>query len=114
MAHWLDEHLPGHYRLIASPAVRAQQTASALNAKFQTEPGLSVDTNAQKILRAINWPELGGTTVLVGHQPSLGYLAAFLTGGREQPWNIRKGAIWWLQRQDSGVVLRTVLDPSLI
>jgi phosphohistidine phosphatase len=114
IAHWLEGRLPDHYRLIVSPAARAQQTAQALTGKFQTNPELSVDSNAQQILKAINWAELTGTTILVGHQPTLGCLAAFLITGREHPWNIRKGALWWLHRQEAVVSIRMVVDPSLI
>jgi phosphohistidine phosphatase len=114
MAHWLDGHLPDHYRLIVSPAARAQQTAQALSGKYLTDPDLSVDSNPRRILKAINWTELTGTTILVGHQPTLGCLAAYLVTGSEQAWNIRKGALWWLQRQETSVSIRMVVDPSLI
>ena len=33
MAQWLRAHLPAQYTLLASPAVRAQQTAAALGVK---------------------------------------------------------------------------------
>ena len=114
IAHWLDARLPKNYRLIASPAERAQQTALALGRKFQTEPGLSVNTSAARILKSTSWPESNGITILVGHQPTLGNLAALLVTGREEPWNIRKGAIWWLQREEEGVSIRMIVDPSLL
>src|SRR4051812_50073849 len=37
MAAWLRGHLPGSYTLLASPAVRAQQTAAALGAPVATQ-----------------------------------------------------------------------------
>ncbi|MSQ50264.1 MAG: histidine phosphatase family protein [Betaproteobacteria bacterium] len=114
IAHWLDARLPKNYRLIVSPAVRAQQTARALGQKIQTEPELSVGASAARILKSINWSESNGITILVGHQPTLGYLAALLVTGREESWNIRKGAIWWLQHQEAGVSIRMIVDPSLI
>ena len=119
MAHWLDARLPKKYRLIVSPAERAQQTAAALGKKFQTEPALSVGASASQILKSIllksiNSPESNGITILVGHQPTLGNLAALLVTGREEPWNIRKGAIWWLQQEEAEVSIRMIVDPSLI
>ncbi len=116
MAHWLSARLPEDYRLIASPAVRAQQTARALTAKFLTSPDLAVDASAAGILAAIEWPGCGGTTLIVGHQPSLGRLAALLLAERDESWNIRKGALWWLRqnKQESGVLIRTVVDPDLL
>ena len=114
VARWLEARLPDHYRLIASPAVRAQQTAQALSRRFQTDPELSVDSSPRRMLASIGWPEASGTTLLVGHQPSLGALAALLVAGRSESWNIRKGALWWLERRDGGVSIRTVIDPSLI
>ncbi|OFZ97990.1 MAG: hypothetical protein A3H35_10275 [Betaproteobacteria bacterium RIFCSPLOWO2_02_FULL_62_17] len=116
VAQWLGARLPGDYRLIASPATRAQQTAQALSAKFLTNPELAVDTSAKAILSAIEWPGRGGTTIIVGHQPSLGRLAALLLTRREDSWSIRKGAIWWLwQREhEDGVSIRTIVDPDLL
>ncbi len=114
IAQWLDARLPDQYRLIVSPAVRAQQTARALSRKFLTDHELSVDTNPSRMIAAINWPESGGTTVLVGHQPSLGALAALLIGRHNESWNIRKGAVWWLEHRDGGVSIRAIIDPSLI
>jgi phosphohistidine phosphatase len=37
--------------------------------------------------------------LLVGHQPALGELASLLLTGREAPWTIRKGAVWWLRNR---------------
>jgi len=116
VARWLDAHLPGDYRMIVSPAVRAQQTATALARNFLTSPELAVGASPSAVLSAINWPECGGTTVVVGHQPTLGELAAQLVSGRNDSWNIRKGSVWWLRTRKSepGVTIRMVIDPDLI
>ena len=116
VAHWLKARLPEDYRLIASPAVRAQQTAQALNGKFLTSKALAVDASAAKILSALEWPACGGTTLIVGHQPYLGQLAALLVTEREASWNIRKGAVWWLWQpaHADGVSIRTIVDPDLV
>jgi len=116
IAQWLNTRLPADYRLIASPAVRAQQTSRALTAKFLTSPDLAVDASAKGILASIDWPDCGGTTLIVGHQPTLGRLAALLLSGREAPWSIRKSAVWWLwQREhENSVSIRTIVDPDLV
>ena len=36
MAEWLERHLPERCRILASPAVRAQETARALGRRFRT------------------------------------------------------------------------------
>lgn len=116
VAHWLKARLPDDYRLIASPAVRAQQTAMALNEKFLTSKVLEVNASAAKILAAIEWPACGGTTLIVGHQPYLGQIAALLVAENEASWNVRKGAAWWLWRpaHAEGVSIRAIVDPDLV
>ncbi|MGS0758413.1 hypothetical protein ACVBEH_29110, partial [Roseateles sp. GG27B] len=54
--------------------------------------------------------------LLIGHQPSLGLLASLLMTQTEQPWAIKKGAVWWLRtRQRDGVsevILQAVQGPD--
>jgi phosphohistidine phosphatase len=56
--------------------------------------------------------------VVVGHQPTLGEVAALLQGGAEEEWSVKKGGIWWFSsREREGgleVVLRAVLSPDLV
>src|SRR5256885_1495073 len=81
MALWLDTHLPDTCRILVSPADRAQQTALALKRKFRTlselRPGASVDS----VLAAAGWPDAREPVLIVGHQPTLGEVAAFLVSG---------------------------------
>lgn len=116
MAKWLQDHLDEPARLLASPAKRAQQTAQALDEKIETKNELAVGSSAIRILRAIGWPDAQGTVIVVGHQPTLGQLAALLLSGTEADWNIKKGAIWWFEASLSGdgleILLRTVLGPK--
>ena len=116
LAGWLAAQLPAEYRLLVSPAVRAQQTASALQSEFATLDDLAVDCSAPAALAAAGWPGCGGTTIIVGHQPTLGRIAALLLCGREQAWTLRKGALWWLQLRDerAAVSVRAVVDPDFL
>jgi phosphohistidine phosphatase len=122
MAEWLHAHLPDSARILVSPATRAQQTAAALangtHRKLKTieeiAPGASVD----EVLAAVEWPAGKQPVVVVGHQPTLGWVASRLLGGREQDWVVKKGAVWWLQSRhrhgEEQVVLRAVVNPDLI
>lgn len=116
MARWLRDHLDEPARLLASPAKRAQQTAQALDENIETKNELGVGASATRILRAIGWPDTKGTVIVVGHQPSLGQLAALLLSGTEADWSMKKGAIWWFEASLSGdgldIHLRTVLGPK--
>ena len=70
------------------------------------------------MLQAAGWPDGGGTVVVVGHQPTLGRVAAVLLAGAEADWSIKKGAVWWFARRvregNGQVVLRAVIGPDLL
>ena len=55
---------------------------------------------------------------MVGHQPTLGRVAALLVAGQDAEWWIPKGAIWWLSKREKssgpGVVVRAVMEPDLM
>ena len=118
MATWLRPRLPEPLRVLASPARRAEQTAAALDRPFETCPAIAPGASAGDLLAAAGWPESAATVLLVGHQPALGEVAAFLLSGRDAPWRIAKGAVWWLHRRQRGrrheVVLRLALEPKLL
>jgi phosphohistidine phosphatase len=69
------------------------------------------------VLAAAGWPE-NGSVVVVGHQPTLGRVAALLLSGEEADWVIKKGAIWWFTNRVRGgeaqTVLRAVMAPDLL
>jgi phosphohistidine phosphatase len=117
IAKWLKKRLEEPVRLLASPAIRAQQTAGAYVAEFETLAELDTGAAAAQILRATGWPKAKGTVIVVGHQPSLGQLAALLLTGKESNWDIKKGAIWWFQAKTLGgrtdTALRAVVPPGL-
>ncbi|MEO1766186.1 SixA phosphatase family protein [Thiobacter aerophilum] len=117
MAAWLKSRLPRETQILSSPAKRALQTASALVEKPQIVPALDVGASAAAVLAAAGWPD-NGTVVVVGHQPTLGRVAALLLAGEEQDWSVKKGAIWWFSNRVRGgeaqTVLRAVMAPDLL
>lgn len=118
MAAWLQPRLPAQLRVMASTARRAQQTVAALNRPFETCAAIAPGACARDLLAASRWPDAELPVLLVGHQPALGEVAALLLSGRESPWRIAKGAVWWLHGRQRGgrheVVLRLALEPNLL
>lgn len=97
MAKWLAKRLPEGVRIVVSPAVRCQQTAEALGLPFHTTKLVGTSATESQILKAAGWPDAGGAALVVGHQPTLGRVAALLITGEAADWSIRKGAVWWLR-----------------
>jgi phosphohistidine phosphatase len=118
MAQWLKARLPEKYTVLVSPAKRAQQTALALSKSFDTVKALEPGADAISVLSAAGWPSAKGTVVVVGHQPTLARVAAFLLAGEEEDWSMKKGSIWWLSnrvRQGEGqTVLRVMMTPEFV
>lgn len=116
MAHFLSGRVPKNTRILVSPALRAQQTASALSKHFTIEPKVGTRATARTALTASGWPGTGGAVLLVGHQPWLGELAALVMTGEANSWNIKKGAVWWFSRDedDEQATLRLVIAPDQV
>lgn len=118
MAAWLESRLPVGYQLFASEAKRSQQTAAALTGHCRVLPELNPSESAEHVLAAIGWPRLEAPTVVVGHQPWLGQIAARLLAGQPQLWSVKKGAVWWLGlRQRHGgekTVLKLMMTPAML
>ncbi|WP_050461328.1 SixA phosphatase family protein [Herbaspirillum autotrophicum] len=118
MADWLDRNLPETCRILVSPATRTLQTAEALGRKFKVHPDLAPDKTAAQLLAAANWPDSREPVLIIGHQPTLGHVAAQLIGQQEQEWSIRKGNVWWIAQRERGDItsnyLRAVMAPELI
>lgn len=118
MAEWIKRNAPKNLRILVSPAVRCQQTAKALGLPFETEKRLGTDSDAAHLLAAVDWPEGKGASavLVVGHQPTLGQVAALLLSGAENDWTIKKGAVWWFSNRTRGgesqTVLRSVIPPD--
>lgn len=118
MAHWLNHRLAATTRVLVSPAERTRATAHALGRESRIVPALAPDATVDALLTAARWPRSSEPVLLIGHQPSLGLLAARLLCGVEQPWAIKKGAVWWLrsrQREDElEVILQAVQAPDCL
>jgi len=117
MALWLRAHLPKGTRILVSPATRAQQTALALTEEFQTVREIAPGASHASVLAAAGWPDAKGTVLVVGHQPTLGHVAALLLTGEPGEWSVKKGAIYWLtnraRAEQSQVVLKAALSPDM-
>jgi phosphohistidine phosphatase len=109
MAHWLNQNLAATTRVLVSPARRCQQTASALERRFKTVAELAPGGNVPGLLSVTRWPDAKEPVLVIGHQTTLGLAAAYLLANAEQPWRMKKGAIWWLRRRQSAGDDETVL-----
>jgi phosphohistidine phosphatase len=118
MAEWLGSQLPEGCRILVSPAVRALQTAEALGRKYKVVPQLAPDVGPQDVLRAANWPNAKEPVLVVGHQPTLGQVAAFLVSGKAQDWEIKKAGAWWIVQREpqdpDSLYLKAVMSPDII
>lgn len=119
VAKWLKLHLPSESEILASPAVRAQQTVQALTYEFKTVREIGPGASYEAVISAAGWPQHKRAVVVVGHQPTLGQAAAWLMSGEAVEWNIKKGAIWWLTNRARGdrsaaTTLRAVISPDLL
>jgi phosphohistidine phosphatase len=118
IAAWLDGRLPDTTRILVSPADRAQQTALALKRKFRVAPEIAPGATPQSVLAVAGWPDGREPVLVVGHQPTLGEVAALLLAGDELPWSMRKGAVWWLSNsvrdRAAVVVLKVAIGPDFV
>ena len=124
MARWLVPRLgkpsrrASEWQVIASPAVRAQQTAAALGMPVDTVDSIAPDAGVNAILQAANWPTGERNIIVVGHQPTLGMVAARLANGVDGYFAVKKGAIWWFrlspQKAQSPAVLVAMVTPDMV
>jgi phosphohistidine phosphatase len=116
MAAWLDRQLPRNARIVASPALRAQETAQRLLREQTTVEALAPGARPEALLEACGWPHGSGTIVAVGHQPTLGGAIALALTGTAVRWNMSNGAIWWIAAREGESMPRVVavLSPDLV
>jgi len=116
MAAWLDTRLPKDARILASPAVRAQQTARALTREIETSEEVNTGARPAALLKAAGWPGGQGTIVIVGHQPTLGAAAALALTGTAAQWSLKKGGLWWIAARsgESKPAVIAVITPDLL
>jgi phosphohistidine phosphatase len=118
VAVWLQARLPAECRILVSPAMRTRQTADALARDYQVIPALAPGASAQEVLRVTGWPAAPGTVLVVGHQPTLGRVAALAITGTLGDWSVKKGGLWWLTNRDgeegASALVRAVVTPELV
>ena len=119
MARWLKPHLPENSLLLSSAALRAFQTAQALNdraayAKINVHSALNPTASLREILDYLASFSSKSTLLLVGHQPLLGRLAGHLLGLEVSDLDIKKGAICWLRLETNPTSLNQPLRYEIV
>jgi phosphohistidine phosphatase len=118
VASWLLPRLPENVLILASPAVRTRQTAAALGKPFDIEERLAPGRSPNELIAVSGWPDAQITTIIVGHQPTLGRAAARLLADVDEGWSVRKGAVWWYTTYDAeegaAPALRCVVTPDMV
>jgi len=116
MAGFLRDRLPSDTRILVSPAVRTQQTIAALTSKFTLVESIAPGASVHAVLQAVRWPNEEGTVLVVGHQPTLGAVAAKILGSGQESFRLKKSALWWLSRPEgsSETTLRLVITPDFL
>jgi phosphohistidine phosphatase len=119
VAKWLRARMESSAVILASPAARTVQTVEALTDQYRTVRELAPGGSVADVLTVAGWPDgIAPTVLVVGHQPTLGAVAARLLGGVDDSWSLRKGAVLWLasRTRDGGrqAVLRAAISLDLI
>jgi phosphohistidine phosphatase len=116
MAAWLETQLKEDWRILVSPATRPLQTVQPLEREFEQCEEVGLAATPDSVLHVAEWPRARRPVLVVGHQPTLGQVAARLLGGAEGEVSVRKGATWWfISRERDGelqTVLHAVTDPE--
>ena len=126
---WLDRQLPASTKIMVSPALRADQTAKALDRKYKTHAALAPLAGVDDLLALVHWPNINtntntntrsspspspspspsskitnagpsGCVVVVGHQPTLGQTVSRLLRLGSSDCSIKKGGLWWLRLRE--------------
>lgn len=122
MAKWLNQRLYNQALILSSPALRATQTADALDRKYHIEKNIAPTATPRGVFRIMTQHfdtdiKDKQQILLIGHQPYVGKLAAMMLGIGDIDLGIKKGSVWWL-RADKDEPLRfkliTVMSPSLL
>jgi phosphohistidine phosphatase len=118
VGQWLKSHLPKGARILVSPAKRAHQTANALGLEFEITRQVGTGASVKSIMEAAGWPDAKGVVVVVGHQPTLGRIAAALLSGVEAEWSIKKSGVWWFSNRshdnETQTILRVVMSQEFL
>jgi phosphohistidine phosphatase len=118
VAAWLETRIDSDWRILVSPTKRTLQTVEPLDQAYEVSEAVGTGTSPNALLRATGWPDGKRNVLVVGHQPTLGEIAAELLDIRDGGLSVRKGAIWWFasRSRDGGreTLLKAVLSPDLI
>lgn len=97
---WLKTHLDTPAQVWASEAERSRQTARYLSKNLMNVPAINPDASAASIAALLQRTEIEGPLVLVGHQPWIGELCAWLLSGSLKAGNgfsVKKAGAWWFE-----------------
>ena len=104
--------------MTATTAVIAETIISADKTPGRGAGTLAPGASVAHVLNAAEWPDRKGAVIVVGHQPDLGRVAAFLVSGAEADWTLKKGGLWWLtnrvRNDEAQIVVRAIMAPDLI
>lgn len=118
MAAWLAPRIGKEWRILVSPAKRTLQTVEPLDREFEVSDAIGTGTSSAALIRATGWPDAKKNVLVVGHQPTLGEVAAELLGVEEGGLSVRKGSVWWLVSRDRDgtpeTLLKSVMEPELL
>ncbi|MEI6737505.1 MAG: histidine phosphatase family protein [Pseudomonadota bacterium] len=112
MSAWLHSQLQDEivdWLIVSSPANRAQQTAAALGLPIVTFDSVAPDAPSTAVIAAADWPKSRRNVIVVGHQPTLGMVAARLINGVDGYVSIKKGAMWWFEGREREGKMQTIL-----
>lgn len=119
VASWLQQHHKEPLHVIVSPTTRTKETAEAYSNKYTVLPAIGPNAGPQDILLASGWPDSEKSCLIVGHQPTLGQVAAQLLGSRHERLSFQKGCLWWFRSSaENGdphrIELVTIVSPELL
>jgi phosphohistidine phosphatase len=118
MAQWLRPKLEGEWRIVVSPAARTLATVAPLELPFEVSEAVGTVGGPASVLKEADWPDAQRPVIVVGHQPTLGEVAARLLQGEEGDVAMRKGAVWWFSTREregrTETVLKAVMNPEML
>jgi phosphohistidine phosphatase len=119
VARWLRPRLEGRWEILVSPAARAKQTADALDLPYDVRLTLGPLETEDALIREAGWPANERHVIVVGHQPTLGRVAARLLTGHRGDLTMKKGSAWWFSSKlddevgQGETLLRAVIAPDM-
>jgi len=120
VAKWLRPRLEGNWEILVSPAARAKQTADALDLDYDVRLTLGPLETEDALIREVDWPAGARNVIVVGHQPTLGRVAARFLSGHRGDLTMKKGSIWWFSSKideevgQGETLLRAVIAPEFL